>query len=283
MRFAARRPAAPLDAWIEQLWMYEAAGGGAPAARWSERVLPTGALQLIVDLSPGGPCDSVPGGALVVGVHAGASIVEFESRMVLAGVQFRPGGAAPFFDLPLGELADTEAPLECLWGRLAHELRERLHEARRDDADSFAQIEQVLWCRLRRAARPREPQLHPAVQAALALWPEVDPSRLRRHDLVLPSVADVVEHGGLSARRFSELFAAQVGQSPKRYVRLRRFQLALRCLHAGVAFDGADLALACGYHDQSHFNHDFRAFSGLTPTQYRALRTEHANHVRVGG
>ena len=121
------------------------------------------------------------------------------------------------------------------------------------------------------------------MQAALALWPQVAPSRLRHQNLVLPSVAAVAEHGGLSARRFSELFTAQVGQSPKHYARLRRFQLALQCLHAGVAFDGADLALACGYHDQSHFNHDFRAFSGLTPTQYRALRTEHANHVRIEG
>ena len=271
MRFSARPARPPLDRWVEGLWLYEGDGREAPGARWSERVLPNGTLQLIVDVSAGGPCDSVPGGMVVVGAHAQVCVVDFEARMVLAGVAFRAGGAAPFFALPLGELADTEAPLDLMWGGLACELRERLHEAR-GDAARFAVLEHALLSRLQWAARRGDPRLHPAVDMALAHW---------RADADLPSVSAVVERAGLSARRFTELFTAQVGQPPKRYSRVCRFQAALQRLHADAGFDGADLALACGYHDQAHFNHDFRAFSGLTPTQYRALRTEHANHARL--
>lgn len=40
------------------------------------------------------------------------------------------------------------------------------------------------------------------------------------------------------------------------------------------------LALDCGYFDQAHFIHDFRAFAGLTPTAYQEARTEFRNHVK---
>ena len=43
----------------------------------------------------------------------------------------------------------------------------------------------------------------------------------------------------------------------------------------------ARLALECGYFDQSHFIHDFRNFSGLTPTEYVRQRSKRVlqNHV----
>ena len=41
----------------------------------------------------------------------------------------------------------------------------------------------------------------------------------------------------------------------------------------------AALAADCGYYDQSHFSHEFREFSGLTPTGYHQVRTVFQNHV----
>jgi AraC-like DNA-binding protein len=57
-----------------------------------------------------------------------------------------------------------------------------------------------------------------------------------------------------------------VGVTPKRYCRILRFQRALVGAHRGKRVDWAQLAVECGYWDQAHFIHEFRLFSGLTPT-----------------
>jgi AraC-like DNA-binding protein len=84
---------------------------------------------------------------------------------------------------------------------------------------------------------------------------------------------------GYSPKGFIRRFKADVGVSPKRFCRLLRFQRALAAAHVGRAFNWGELALGCGYFDQAHFIHEFRAFSGVTPTAYSAARTAFQNHV----
>jgi len=89
------------------------------------------------------------------------------------------------------------------------------------------------------------------------------------------------ERLGLSQRRFIELFRTQVGLTPKAYCRVRRFHNLLRVVHPLREVDWSQVALDSGYHDQSHFIHEFREFSGFSPTQYWQRRIEHLNHVPI--
>jgi AraC-like DNA-binding protein len=58
---------------------------------------------------------------------------------------------------------------------------------------------------------------------------------------------------------------AEVGMTPKLFVRVQRFQRALTRI--GRLGQG-QLALACGYFDQSHLIRDFADFAGITPAEY---------------
>jgi len=52
-------------------------------------------------------------------------------------------------------------------------------------------------------------------------------------------------------------------------------------LHAGIDIPWSEMALECGYYDQSHFANESRAFSGIDTTTYSARRALWTNHIPV--
>lgn len=268
MPFLRHVPAPPLSAHIDCLWFHEGPG----AAHAKERLLPTGELELIINLAE----DQVRfydsavtdrafyrRGAVICGVHSGFFVIDTAEQTSVMGVHFRPGGAAAFFRPPTSEFSNTHVDLDRLWGEFANELRGEL-AALITPAARFARLEAALLGQLQRDVGTR----HPVVWFALQAFS--DGPR---------SVAEVSAQTGFSSRRFSQVFAENVGLTPKLYWRVRRFQEVIGRLRADTEPDWVALALDCGYYDQAHFIHDFREFSGLTPGEYLALCTPHQNHV----
>ena len=64
-----------------------------------------------------------------------------------------------------------------------------------------------------------------------------------------------------------ERFRREVGTTPKAFARLLRFRHAYDTLISTPTTSLARLSADCGYADQSHFNREFRAFAGCTPTE----------------
>lgn len=267
MVFLTRRPAPPLDTCVDIIWYFKSP----PRPVALERVLPSGRAQLIVNLTEdrtrsyddAGGCVVAPG-AVVSGLGARYEIIDTDEQEHVVGVSFHAGGTVGFFATPAHEMVGPDVPLEALWAAPATALlREALLEARTPDA-ALDVMEKALM----RAWRARA--VHPAVAYALTAFER------RPRFATVSAVADAV---GMSPKRFLERFKAEVGVSPKQHCRLRRFRRAVALAHANVDVNWTDVALSCGYFDQAHFIHDFRAFSGLTPTGYRAGRTEFHNHV----
>jgi AraC-like DNA-binding protein len=264
-------PKPPLAAFVHQLWLYQ---GAVNVTHAKERLLPDGSMELVIDLRE----DRIRiydrddperfesrRGSVLIGAHSNFFVIDTESQASVMGVHFRPGGAFPFVGRrPAGELHNLHVSLQDLWGAEASFLRERLL-ATPSPEEKFRIVEQALTAR---AACPLAH--HPAVSFAL-----------QQLDNGARPVGSVLERIGLSQRRFIQLFTTQVGLTPKLFCRVRRFQRVLRRIRGHRDFDWIDVALACGYFDQSHLIHDFQAFSGMTPTAYMTARTEHLNHVPI--
>ena len=75
----------------------------------------------------------------------------------------------------------------------------------------------------------------------------------------------LLEHLGLSERHFERRFQQTVGLSPHFYIRVKRFNEAVRLMKAGEFARLAEVAQALNFYDESHFSRDIKAFSGMTP------------------
>jgi AraC-like DNA-binding protein len=265
-RFA---PPSGLAEFVETVWFYEA--GASAAGR--ERTLPTGQMGIIVGLHDETiqlPDRDDPGryqrfpGAIVLGAASRYGVIERGVRSQVVGVQFRPGGGFPFFGYPAGDFQDGTVALDDAWGAGARELRERLLTAP-DDRTRYRIFVEALLDQVR---RPLE--RHPSVSHALAELRRV-PARA--------SVHRMTSEVGLSPKRFIQLFRDEVGLPPKLFGRVRRFQSVVNRVFGRADVDWVDEALLSGYFDQSHFAHDFREFTGLTPGAYLARPGEFVNHV----
>jgi AraC-like DNA-binding protein len=272
MLYLTHIPKRPLNEFVELFWYYD---GFPRRAHKKERLMPDGSMELIINLRENEAriydrndlekCERLPG-TLLCGPHSNFFVIDTAEQNSIMGIHFKPGGAFPFFKLPVDELHDIHVSLADLWGHEAGLLRERLLEASTPQ-QKFQVLEQ---CLLAQTVKPLE--RHRAVGCALALF---------RNIHTAPAVSAVSDQIGISSRRFIQLFSNQIGLTPKLFCRVRRFQRALQRIHQGGDFDWVDLAGDCGYFDQAHFIHDFRAFSGMNPTTYLALKTEHLNHVPI--
>jgi len=271
MLFHHRTPRPPLDTLVASIWVCR----DEPRPHALERILPSGSAQLIINLKENEtrlfhPQDPqrvvrVTDGTILTGPWTQYQVIDTSEQEYVAGVAFRPGGSAGFMKVPAHETRDTDTPLELIWGRQhVADLRDRLLE-HRDPGAQLDAIEAALADMLRPAVA------HPAVAFALRTFDRAP---------LTTSIERVTDAIGMSAKRFIERFKAEVGVSPKRYCRIRRFQRAVARAHRGDAVDWTQVALECGYYDQAHFIHEFRSFSGLTPTGYVGARTAFQNHVK---
>ena len=86
------------------------------------------------------------------------------------------------------------------------------------------------------------------------------------------SIQALCEETGYSACYVRRTFEQVHGISPKLFERFIRFQHMLHLMEQNITNNRMDeLAILCGYYDQSHMMKDFKCFSGKTPEQYRSL------------
>jgi AraC family transcriptional regulator len=79
---------------------------------------------------------------------------------------------------------------------------------------------------------------------------------------------------GLSLFHFCRRFRQEVGATPCQYVLSRRVELAKAKLTARPWVPLVEVALACGFSNQSHFTTAFRRATGMTPRAYRLAHSD---------
>jgi len=109
-------------------------------------------------------------------------------------------------------------------------------------------------------------------QGGLAPWQE-----MRAKDLIATnlfksmSLEDIARECGLSTAYFSRAFKISAGMTPHEWLQARRIDLAQDLLRR-PCMSLAEVAIACGFADQSHFTRMFKRVIGETPGVWRGIR-----------
>jgi AraC-like DNA-binding protein len=205
-----------------------------------------------------GPTRSL--GAFVVGSQSHASLTDLGGHQHGVQVELSAAGAVGLFG-QVRDLNDMVIPIDEALGRWGARLVEQLGNAVTWE-ERFVLLDDVF------ATRP----LLDGNGTSDAISSEV--SWLRRQLVATGGQARIeplMDETGWSRRVVTERFHTQLGLSPKSYARILRFQRAVGLLD-GVRNGRtlADVAMECGYYDQSHFTRDCVALAGCSPSALMA-------------
>lgn len=193
---------------------------------------------------------SPAGSASLFGPTDRTARFETESGAMI-GLGLTPIGWLRLIRSDASRLANTMVPLDDRLGRPGDGLATAL-VADTSHAARVARLDRVLLERLADAPPPDAGAL--AVQQALL-------------DDGVSEVGELVARVEMTERTLQRLCLRAFGFGPKRLLRRQRFLRTLDRIRDRLHEPLADFVDG-GYYDQAHFNRDFKAFMGMTPTAY---------------
>lgn len=270
MIFEMHFPAPPLSEYIANMVFYEDFIPPTPM----EKLLPDGSIFLLIDFEdkPKKCWHSEDFSvyeeftrSYVSGQHKEFIFIESTQLSSMLVVQFKAGGAAPFFRCPISELNGNVRHSEAYFGDDLNRVRDELR-ADPDIASRFRRMEAFLLERM------QEPEGAAPMKTALEALIR-DPFRATTRELAATA--------GVSQKHLIHLFDRHVGLTPKALARIFRFQQVLQRIEESAGIDWLQIVADCGYYDQSHFVKDFYAFSGINPGAYPDARGEYMNFLPI--
>ena len=173
----------------------------------------------------------------------------FAGPLHLMGVRFKPGGLAAFSDVPAMQLLNKLLVAEDVFGSSVKNWKEKILDEE-DDDEKFLLLDTLLLSAFQK--RPAEWKSMHAM---------IDSIRMINDPI---SVSTICDQMGWNYKKIERSFLKYTGYAPKQYMRIIRFNKALRHIdrnRQSLTSTGFEF----GYYDQAHFIKDFIQLTGTTP------------------
>ncbi len=226
-----------------------------------ERVVPTGHVFLLFELD-GFTRNTFDHATLkpnaefkevwISGMHKHHLAISAHENSEMLVVQFKAGGAMPFFHRPMHQFNDTVIAADGVFGNEVLHLRSRILRAELT-TDKMALAEQWLLDLFERNLTiPKDIQI-------LIKQLQAEPAE---------KYSEIIKNYPNSQKHMIDQFKKYVGLTPKYYQRILRFNDLLLTIQAKNNINWSDVAYQCGFSDQSHFIKEFQHFSGFNPSEF---------------
>ncbi len=226
-----------------------------------QRIVPNGLCDLIFYLKDRPEStrknNSIVDSSLVSGQNNNYYDLKVTGDLSLFSILFQPHGLSVFFDIPLIELLNQNVPLRYLLKDSVDKLEEKLFEAGGFE-ERIKIVESFLLQRIQKSKKKYnfnriENCIHLINQAKGKI-----------------TINELASNACYSRKQFERVFSGFTGISPKRFLKIVRFQNTIYEKAVKPATNITELTYLCGYYDQSHMTNDFSKLSGMTPKQYFA-------------
>lgn len=186
---------------------------------------------------------------------------ETSSDFGMLGVYLYPFAIPQLADLPASALTNEMVDVSTLFGLEGLLLEEKVLAAK-NNLERVRIVSQFIKQKIDRA-KDREPLLQQTIKQIVDGTEPLSISELR-NDFYL------------SVRQFERKFKEQSGFSPRAFLNIARFSALIKSTEKHRT-NLTRMAYDRGFYDQSHFIHNFRQFSGYSPSQYFELQSDFAD------
>lgn len=252
------QPSPLLAPYVKNYWAME--GYQPPGHCHIQRIVPNGFAEMTIyfdDLPVYKPdAQKLKSNLLLSGLTDGFYDILVTGKLQMLSVVFKPQGTKLFFGIPVSEFTNQNVPAEYIFKNRAKELIDLL-SGTHGIKQKVSIIEKFLISLLVKHNEYGLARITCAIQLI----------NTRKGILRLEELASKT---CLSKKQFERSFTDYVGITPKKFLRIVRFQNSLYTLQTKAARDMTSLAYECGYYDQSHLIYEFKLLTGLTPVQFVA-------------
>ncbi len=170
-------------------------------------------------------------------------------------IVFKPHGVKSFFNFPITELLNENLSLHDLLNNEAIELEDKLFNS----PNNILRITLLENFLIKRLIQNNEFE---RVEHAIKTI-ENSKGQIKTQD--------IAHEICLGIKQLERTFSKYVGINPKKYASIIRFQNVIQ-INSKNDKSMSQLAYDNGYYDQSHFIHDFKSLTGLTPKVFLNTR-----------
>jgi len=257
MFFKIIKPSRILENHVKQYWILEMEA--CELIGNCHRVIPHGLTEMIFNYRDLYKCTSgndfdIQPRISMSGQKSKFSDVLPADKTGIISVMFYPLGAKQFFPFPLAEIADKSVGLENIFNREIAFLTEKLME-KCNLSQRIELIEEFLIQKLYRNFTADD---H-LVKESLFL--------INKHRGFV-CLGEMLKKLKTSERQLERKFQSQIGISPKKFIRIIRFQSTIYDFQFNSNQNFTNLGYNNGYYDQSHFIKEFQLFTGYSPKEF---------------
>ena len=260
MEYKMVEPSPLLSNYIKHYWYLESCSPS--GTKHIQRIVPSGLIECMFYFGKRPKSlttkNSFEENSLLTGQLKTYYDIQITAPLSVFSIIFKPHGLAMFFDIPVNELLNQHVPLKYLEKIWANDLEAQLNEAK-----TFKEKVRIAEQSLIKKLKTNIKKIH---------FPRINESISHiNNNRGMISINELASKACLSRKQFERLFTEYAGTSPKKFLRIVRFQHTLDQRSKRPDEKLTSLAYQCGYYDQSHMNREFYELSGMTPKNYFKL------------